>query len=288
MSFQDVGVDQARRNYEASCAANGFPFEEVARVEDLRIDEQVAVRVYTPEGATGGGLLFLHGGGWVIGSLDTHDLLCRHVANLVRRTVVAVDYRLAPESPFPAALDDSRVALDWLRGNADSIGVNAGDLAIMGDSAGGQMATVLAGEVGVQLVAQILLYPVTDFDMGSGSYGRVTTGFPLTAASMRWFADCYLGPGQDPGVRELSPLRYPPRTDTPPAFVCTVGHDPLADEGIAYAALLAGSGVLVEHHHLPGYAHGLFTSAGLLPEAGRTLSRVADFLASDEVAARAS
>ena len=278
-SFQDVGVEAARAAYETSCAANGYPREQVAAVEDREVGDGVRVRIYRPAEARAPGptILFFHGGGWVIGSLETHDGLCRRLTNVTGRIVVAVDYRLAPEAPYPAALEDCASALDAIRAQADALGIDSDDIAVMGDSAGGQMAAVLASR-GASVSAQVLLYPVTDLTMASDSHRRVREGFALTHASMEWFAQHYAGHEADRDSRELSPVLHAPRTPPPPAFVCTVGHDPLADEGIAYAGLLARSGGDVEHVHLAGYAHGVFTSAGRLAVADRVLDAIARFL----------
>ncbi|TQC43878.1 alpha/beta hydrolase [Rhodococcus sp. WS4] len=284
ISFQDVDLETARQNYEISCASNGMPRSEVADVRDVVIADRIPARLYRDRPAEiGPAILFIHGGGWVIGSLDTHDGLCRALTRKTGAMVIAVDYRRAPESRYPAAVDDCRAALEWVFAHAEDLHIDPQRIVLVGDSAGGQMATVLANEYALGghrecPVAQVLLYPVTDLGMDSDSYRRVTTGFPLTDRSMRWFADQYAPEGVDRLQAGLSPLRHEVPECGVPAFVVTVDHDPLADEGIAYAAKLASAGTAVEHLHLAGYAHGLFTSAGKIPTGAAVLDRVAAFI----------
>jgi acetyl esterase len=284
ISLQDVDVDTARRHYEASCASNGLPRSDLTEVRDLTIADRVPGRLYRDRLAKyGPAILFIHGGGWVVGSLDTHDGLCRALARSTGATVIAIDYRLAPESPYPAALDDCRDSFEWVRARAADLHIDPRRIVLVGDSAGGQMAAVLANEMARDgrhhpPVAQILLYPVTDLAMSTDSYHRVTTGFPLTAKTMRWFVDHYAPAGVDRLQAGLSPLRHKIPENAVPAFIVTVDHDPLADEGIAYASKLAAAGTGVEHLHLAGYAHGLFTSAGKISTASAVLDRVAAFI----------
>jgi acetyl esterase/lipase len=294
VSFQDVPLDQARAAYEASCAANGIPVIPLQRVETLQCPVKggaIRLRRYHP--GTGSAetlrpvVVFLHGGGWVIGSLETHDRLCRRLAAISGVDVVSVDYRLAPEHPFPTPLEDSRAALEFIRDKAGDYGWDRHRIVVAGDSAGGNLATVLATDPGssvngTTIIGQLLLYPVVNLLDESDSYSRITEGFPLTADSMRWFRSLYLPDGQaasdlrvSPGLRSRTELA---RTGVPASFVVTVGLDPLANEGIAYAGLLAHAGAPVEHHHLPRHAHGLFTSAGLIPTGAKLFDRAANWL----------
>ncbi len=286
VSFQDrASVEESREAYRASCSASAPRTDRDVIAEDARAGS-VPVRIYRPIDRPQGphpAVLFLHGGGWVIGDLDTHDGVCRYLAAESDATVVAVDYRLAPEHRFPAAHDDSAEAAAWLLSSGAEIDVDPTRVVVIGDSAGGGLAADLArraasGRLPGAFRAQVLLYPVVDLRMQTPSYGRVKEGFPLTAASMQWFADHYAPAEIDRAREELSPLAYAVPDGLAPALVVTVGHDPLADEGIEYAAALAHAGVPVEHRHLPRHAHGLVTSSGRIPTGIEVLNRVAAYV----------
>lgn len=287
--FGQLPVAEARRNYLASCRLNGLPGEAVASVETLvcpvdggAIDLRLYRGVGTPVVSATPVILFLHGGGWVVGNLDSHDAICRFLANHTGATVVAVDYRLAPEYKYPVPLQDCSAALSYLVAHSALLRLDLGKLVIAGDSAGGNMATVLATRsdlrpAGLAVAAQVLLYPVTDLRAGSASYQRVSTGFPLTAGAMHWFRAMYTEPGTDFGDPMLSPLCALPEA-APPMFIVTVGLDPLADEGIAYATQAALTETQVVHHHLPQHMHGIFTAAGKVETGRRLLGEAAAFI----------
>lgn len=295
VGFSDVPLDESRVRYEASCAANGIPEEAVPHVEDLLCPVEggsIRLRHYQPlvsdpPEASRAVILFLHGGGWVLGSVETHDHLCRRLAAVSRIDVVSVDYRLAPEHPFPAPLEDSRAALRFVRDVATDRGWDRHRIIVAGDSAGGNLATVLATDPGsavsdTTIIGQLLLYPVTNLRDESHSYFRIAEGFPLTATSMRWFRGLYLSdedsardPRASPGLRTKEDLS---RQTIPSTFLVTVGLDPLSEEGIAYAGLLASAGAAVEHHHLPRHYHGLFTSAGRIPTGTAFWDRAAEWV----------
>lgn len=284
ISFQHRTVADARALYVASCQANAPQHPRAVHTTQHAVPLGPQVRVYRPEDSAqpAPAVLFFHGGGWVIGDLESHDGLCRYLAAKAGAVVVAVDYRLAPEHPYPAAHDDAERAARWLFDNAAALHIDPERIAVVGDSAGASLATWAArlaanGAVNGAFCAQVLLYPVTDLTMSSESYQRVRAGFPLTADSMHWFADAYAPPSARTDAA-LSPSLHPTPPMMAPAFVLTVGHDPLADEGIRYAANLAHAGIPVEHHHLPTYAHGLVTSAGRIPRGMRVLDRVADYI----------
>lgn len=283
--FEEMGPAQARTAYAASRSLLQLPPAEVAEVRDLTIPGPAGtlpLRLYRGQGTAAGDalpcLLFLHGGGWVIGDFDSHDGLCRALANAGSCCVVAVEYRLAPEHPFPAAVEDSAAALAAIFGRAAEWRIDPNRVAVGGDSAGGNLAAVLAlmaGDGAVpRPVFQILIYPVTDLTMASDSYARVTQGVPLTASTMRWFVEHYT---PDPAQRldwRASPLRAPSLAGSPPALVVTVAHDPLCDEGRAYADRLERDGVPVAALHIGDQPHGLLTMGAVL----RPAALVLDFI----------
>ena len=283
-SFHTYAVQEVRELYERGCATNGLNGDSMASVSDFSL-EDFRVRVYDPRSVTGPtpAILFFHGGGWVMGSLSTHDGLCRRLAACTGLPVVAVDYRLAPEHPYPAAIDDSRAALRWLFSACEIHGLDVTRATLVGDSAGGQLAAVLANENAQQsnprpLSAQVLIYPMVDLTMSTSSYARVTDGFPLVADTIAWFAETYLPPGVDRSSPDVSPaLAALPRA-LPPTFVITVDNDPLVDEGANYAAALAKSGAEVRYQHLTGYAHGLLTSAGRISRGEQVVEEIATFI----------
>jgi acetyl esterase len=228
-------------------------------------------------------VLFFHGGGWVMGSLSTHDGLCRRLAALTGLPVVAVDYRLAPEHRHPAAIEDSRAALHWLFTVGRDHGLDVTTAVLVGDSAGGQLAAVLAIENAKSahprpIAAQVLIYPMVDLTMSAPSYARVTEGFPLVADTIAWFADHYLPESADRSAPDISPALAQLPAGLPPAYIVTVDNDPLVDEGANYAAALAQAGTEVQYQHLPGYAHGLLTSAGRIPRGEQTVDDIAGFI----------
>jgi len=255
--------------------------EEVARVDDRLVPGpvDVPVRVYTPATAVGGDaplLLWLHGGGWVIGDLDTADATARALANRSGAVVVSVDYRLAPEHPAPAALDDALVALTWAVENAELLGVDASRVAVGGDSAGGNLAAALClrvrDEFGPDIDFQLLVYPVTDCTLSHPSMDENAEGYFLTKDTMVWFVGHYLG-GIDPKDPSVSPLHADSLEGLPPAFVITAEFDPLRDEGEAYAAALREAGVAVEAVRYDGQIHGFVGLASLIDDGGLALDR---------------
>ena len=255
----------------AARAAMARPSDEhVHEIRDVDADG-VPCRLYRPRADDGLGLLvFLHGGGWVIGDLDSHDPVCRSLANMSGHAVLSVGYRLAPEHRFPAALDDSLVAVRWAHEHAPELGCRADRLAIGGDSAGGNLAAVIAQQAPVPLVFQLLVYPVTDCTRSLPSYEQNGTGYFLTKAGMGWFIDHYLGSGASThDDLRVSPLHAPDHVlaETPPALVITAEFDPLRDEGDAYADRLAACGVPTSHVRFGGMIHGFFSLAGLVDDA---------------------
>jgi acetyl esterase len=241
---------------------------EVASVRDFTIPGDIPVRLYRGIGTDPAAklpcLVYYHGGGWVIGDLDSHDVLCRRLANDAGCLVLSVHYRLAPEHKFPAAFDDSVAAMHYAVAHADQIGADPAKIAVGGDSAGGNLAAaaaLAARDAGIALTNQILIYPVTDLAMTHGSYARVTDGFPLVNRTMVWFIDHYLRNEADKYDWRASPLRAASLAGTASATVIVAAHDPLADESLAYAKRLEQDGVLVTSHYFSGQIHG-FVSMG--------------------------
>jgi acetyl esterase len=243
----------------------------VAGVEDRELPGATGplpARVYRPEGSGPvPTVLFIHGGGFVIGDIDTHDNQCRTICRDVGAVVLSVGYRLAPEAPFPAAVEDCVAALSWTAEHISELGDDPGRLAIAGDSAGGNLAAVTALHArdagGPALAAQLLIYPGTDFREG--------TRYPSRAAEdMRWFSGHYVG-GADPEDPRLSPIASDSLAGLPPAVLVTAEFDPLRDEGEAYARALEQAGVPVTHMRYDGLIHGFFDLAPLSPAAAEAV-----------------
>jgi acetyl esterase len=214
-------------------------------------------------------IVFFHGGGFVQGGLDSHDGICRLLAKHAGAHVLAVDYRLAPENPFPAAVEDACAALDWALEHAPELGADPARVAVAGDSAGGNLAAVSArvaaqraDEVGRAPILQVLIYPATDFVGRSRSHELFEQGFFLTREDMDWFTASYVA-GADPEDPRLSVLRAPDLGAVPPALVVTAGFDPLRDEGEAYAQRLRDAEVPVVVRRFPGLIHGFINMTGI-------------------------
>jgi len=226
----------------------------------------IPVRIFRP--ASAGQLpclVYYHGGGWVTGSLDSTDMRCRVVAEWTPCVVISVDYRMAPEYPFPAAVDDSYAAAQWATANAAAYRIDPARIGVGGDSAGGNLAAAVAlkaRDEGLHLALQYLCYPVTNPLADSASRREFATGHGLTQASMDWYERQYL---PDPTLAEhphAAPLRAPDLTGLPPAIIAIPGNDVLRDEGLAYAERLKAAGVAVELHEYPGLIHGFFGQPG--------------------------
>jgi acetyl esterase len=248
-----------RRDAEVTEAHPRIPMERVTELELPGPAGPLAARHYVPRGfvAPGPTLLYFHGGGWVVGDLDTHDGVCRFLAASACVSVLSIDYRLAPEHPFPAAVEDAWASFSWLLANAEALGADPGRVAVGGDSAGGNIAAVLSllgREAGQQAAMQLLIYPVTDI-VGGESRHTFAEGFMLTKTDMDWFEGHYLPPGIDPNEPRISVLRAPDLSRLPPAYVATAGFDPLRDEGEAYALRMREAGVPVALVRHPGLIH---------------------------------
>ena len=250
---------------------------EVAAVRDLLApgpQGPIPLRLYrglgTAAGAALPALVFFHGGGWVFGDLDTHDGVCRRLANAARAAVISVEYRVAPEHKFPAAVDDALAAMRWIAGQAPSLGLDPARLAVGGDSAGGNLAAVAALDArdrgGPALRFQLLIYPAVDLTLEL-TKRNPCEGMPLAAMTMVWFRDLYLRDVADQRDWRASPLFAYDHRGLPPAYLLTAGFDPLSVEGEAYVARLRQAGVAVEHRHYERLLHGFVTMGRIIADA---------------------
>jgi acetyl esterase len=271
----------------ADLAGEGDP---VGSAEDRTIPGphgDIPVRVYTPNGGTAPRpvLVYIHGGGWVIGDIPTTDAICRDVANRAECVVVSVDYRLSPEHKFPIPLNDCFAAVKWVADNAASLGADPGRVAVGGDSAGGNLSAAIAlrarDEGGPALTYQLLVYPVTNYSFDTESYDVNGKDYLLTRDMMEWFWDHYVNSAADGDDPLASPLRAKDLSGLPPATVFTAEFDPLRDEGEAYAARLTDAGVAVKHKRFEGQIHAFWQMPGLFPAA----LQAADIAAADLKAA---
>jgi len=269
-------VEDVRRRSRRSAAVLGGPPIPMRKVESVVVSGPGGVlgaRLYTPPSGRAPLplLVYFHGGGWVTGDLDTHDGPCRFLAAHAGALVLSVDYRRAPEHPFPAAVDDALAAMSWAAEHAAELGADRARIGVGGDSAGGNLAAVasrLAGESGAPPpVLQLLLYPVTDVSQKHPSYRLFGEGFLLNEADMDWYRDQYLPDPADVGDPRASPLIAEDLAGLPPTYVATAGFDPLRDEGEAYAEALRAAGVPVALRRHAGLIHGFAVYTRLVPEA---------------------
>jgi acetyl esterase len=258
------------------------------RVEDLSIPGphgDIPIRIYASErGGFRPALVYFHGGGFVFGNLDTHDAVCRALAKESGAVVISVDYRLAPEHKFPAAVEDSYAATVWVAANAERLGIDARRIAVGGDSAGGNLATVIAMRCrdagGPALAAQLLIYPVTDSSsFETSSHRELGEGYFLTRAAMEWFTGHYVASADQKRHPEVSPLLAPDLSGLPPALVITAEFDPLRDEGEAYAQRLQQAGVPVTVSRYPGMIHGFVSMRGVLAGGRQAIQEAGKFTA---------
>jgi acetyl esterase len=269
-TYPELGPVESRRVVDDAAADLFGPADEVADVADADADG-VPVRVYRPDARDTPALVWFHGGGFVVGSLRSHDPLCRTLAARSGRTVVNVDYRLGPEHRYPAAVEDAWAATAWAARRF-------GRIAVGGDSAGGQLAAVVAVRArdrGIALALQALVVPVTDYSFDTASYRENSEGYGLSGDTMRWFWENYLPPSASADDSEISPLRAPDVSGVCPALVVTAEYDPLRDEGEEYAGRLAEAGVPVTHTRYDGQIHGFFRMPGITNRSNDAIAEVA-------------
>ncbi|UNM97411.1 alpha/beta hydrolase [Ignatzschineria rhizosphaerae] len=283
-----LSVQDARDVYVQNNTGDLEP-DKIHSVKDRQITvrdgNQITVRIYEPrENAheKSPGILFMHGGGWVIGDLETHDSICRRVAKETQYSVIAVDYRLAPEYPFPYPLHDCIDALLWLGQEGELLQIETTSIIVMGDSAGGNLATILAHQFNksndYHIAAEVLFYPVTTAIMDSPSYERFAEGYPLSKKTMEWFINHYVTKETDPANPQISPLYYEDLQSDVATFIMTVGLDPLCDEGVYYAQKLITKGHYVVYQHQPDTMHGILTSAKAIKLGEHYIHKACDFI----------
>lgn len=283
--LETLSVAEARRQWEARARP---PAADVGKVEERSIEGpagKLRLRVYTPGEGQGPWplLVFYHGSGFVLCSLDTHDGMCRNLCAGSGYMVVSVDYRLAPDAKFPAGLDDCLAATRWAAANAEALGTIPGFVVVGGDSAGGNMAAVTAlrcrDEGGPALAGQLLIYPVTDhYSAEYGSYSENAEGYGLSRVGMQWFWDHYLASPEQAADPLASPVRARDLAGLPPALVLTAEFDLLRDEGEAYGARLEAAGVDVRTVRFDGVNHGFLALKGWVGKADLAMATVVDWL----------
>jgi acetyl esterase len=276
-------VEEARRNFESDSAGVG-PGEDVHEVRDVRVPvagADVAARVYRPFAGRLPAVVYLHGGGWLLGSIDSHDAVARALANASGAVVVSVDYRRGPEHRFPTAVEDAYAATAWVHANADQLDVDPDLLAIAGDSAGGNLAIGVARLArergGPSLTMTVLAYPVTTTDLDVG-FDDDYEGYFLYRDELQWHQDNYLPSPDERRDPLVSPLEADDLASLPPAFVITAQCDPLHRQGELYAAAVERAGGEVEHAHYEGMVHGFFAFPSLFDEGADAVRRAADAL----------
>lgn len=284
-AYQDLSPTEARKQM-LDQAPPVDPVLSVQRVEDRSIPGpagEIPIRVYYPAGdAPFATLVYFHGGGWVIGDLDTHHGFCHALAKTSGCLVVAVDYRLSPEHRYPAAVEDAYAATTWVAENSDALQADSNRLAVAGDSAGGHLAAVAAlmarDRKGPRIDLQIMIYPITDYSFNTLSYIENKEGYMLTQDLMKWFWNHFIEDESQADDPYVSPLRAKNLSDLPPALIVTAEYDPLRDEGEAYAKKLQEAGVKVTLSRYPGMIHAFIRMTARLDKANEALDQVAGTL----------
>ena len=285
-SPQELGAEGLRALFKKTRNALTPEPPEVGHVEDLLVlgpAGYIPVRYYRPKGAHENAklpmLLYFHGGGWMVGDIETHDVVCRMLANRGGFAVANVDYRLAPENKFPAAIEDSWAVTRWARGGAGGLSIDKDRIGVGGDSAGGNISAVLAlmaRDAGLSLAFQALIYPATHFSLETNSHHKFAKGYLLTRDAQAWYHENYLRSDADRENWWASPALAADFTDVAPAFVLTCGYDPLLDEGRAYFEQLKSAGVPTTYRCFEGQVHGFITMGKVINDANEAVYDVAD------------
>jgi acetyl esterase len=277
-------IEAERAAYLETAMALGGAVEEVARVEDVVIPRgsggRVRARAYWPRVAADerGVIVWLHGGGWYVGDIESFDRVTRQVANASGAVCLSVDYRLAPEHPYPAAVDDARAAVDWATGaGADQLGTDAARVVVGGDSAGGNLAAVAARHARDALRAQLLVYPALDAAMAGDSYREFADGPMLTAADMAFCWRTYLADSEAADDPDASPLGARDLPGVPPAYIAVAGHDPLRDDGVRYAQALRAAGVAARLDRFDDMTHSFLRWGGVVDRARELIGSLSGF-----------
>ncbi len=279
--FETISPAEARAIFDSTVPELRPDPAPVAEIRDLSAPGPAGpVRLRWYRGVDAGpgplpAMVYFHGGGWLLGDLESHDGICRDIANAAGAVVVSVDYALAPEAKFPRAVEDAAAATRYVFDNASALGVDPAQVAVGGDSAGGNLATVMAlmardGDL-PQLAFQLLIYPVTDTSLTQPSYASMAEGYALTTPTMTWFRDHYLRDPSDIEDWRASPLRAVSLKGVAPAYVISAAYDPLCDEAVDYARRLQQEGVPVTHRHVPDQMHGYVSMGRMIPAARATI-----------------
>ena len=280
----EVAPPVARQSFAGMMQITGPKDVAVGKVENFTIpgpEGELRARSYAPVAAVGPlpTLVYFHGGGFVAGGLETHDGLCRQLVSDGGFKVIAVDYRLAPEHRYPAAVDDAWAAVQWIEQNAAELGVDAGRMAVGGDSAGGMLAAIVTQMAkekgGLKPAFQLLLFPNTQMGGETASLNEFAVGYFLERRTIEYFAGLYLPPGTDKNAPSVSPLRARDVAGLPPAYVMLAGYDPLHDEGLAYAEKLRAAGVKVTIADYPDMVHCFVYLQTVLPQAHDAMAKAA-------------
>lgn len=282
-SLEELGAQKARDAYAMSSRIFDVEPEPLRSVVDERVDGpggSVRTRIYRPiHDADAPALIYFHGGGFVVGDIDVYDGFCSRLAAQTECVVISVDYRLAPEHPFPAAIDDCVAAFEWAYESARRLGLDSERIAVGGDSAGGNLAAVTTQEClerdGPVPSHQLLFYPTTDSRPGYESMELFAEGYFLESSLVDWFTRSYLQEHSDLADPRVSPITYSRLADLPPTFVVTAGFDPLRDKGERYVSELEAAGVRVEHRSIDRLIHGFVTMGGVLDAAERAVDETA-------------